>query len=67
MSKENIKELTESDRTKLYFLAKKLEDIAKEIGGISEEEKQFVIERVYGKNSKAIVKLCNTIIDHLGW
>ncbi|QZY55641.1 hypothetical protein [Crassaminicella profunda] len=57
----------QEEKTKAYFIAKKLEDIAIEIDELSEEEKKFIIERIYDKNRNAIVQLCNTIINYLGW
>ncbi|MCT4621847.1 MAG: hypothetical protein N4A62_20965 [Marinisporobacter sp.] len=64
---KKISNCLESDNTKDYFIAKRLEDLAIEIEELSEEEKKFIIERVYEKNRRAIVQLCNTIIDYLGW
>ena len=49
---------------KLYWIAKKLSDVAKDIENLSEEEKQFVIEKAEKRSPYSLIELFNAINEY---
>ena len=53
------------DKSQLLFIAKRLSDIAKDLDGLSEYDKQFVVERVDKVNAVGMVALYNALLEYM--
>ena len=56
-----------ANKTRLYFLAKKLKDLAIELDSLTEEEKRIIIEKADRKGSLVLKKLYDALNDYMGW
>ena len=54
-------------KTKLYFLAQKLKDVALELDKLTQDDKKFVIERAGRKETLALRSLYDSLNDYMGW
>lgn len=52
------------EKEKLYWIAKRLMDIAKDIEDLSEGEKQFVIQRAEKINPYPLIDLYNSLGEY---
>ena len=51
-------------REELLFISKRLADLAKDIEGFTEEEKQYIIERAEKVSSGSLVELYNVLGEY---
>lgn len=51
-------------KEKLYWISKRLMDIAKDIEGLSEDEKEFVIVRAEKMNPYPLINLYNSLGEY---
>ncbi|MBB6216167.1 hypothetical protein HNQ80_002266 [Anaerosolibacter carboniphilus] len=51
----------------LYGLAQKLEEVAKAMGELTEQEKKFIIERIDANSPKALLQVYEALHDYMGW
>lgn len=52
------------EKEKLYWIAKRLMDIAKDIESLSEEKKEFVIRRAEKMNPYPLIDLYNSLGEY---
>ncbi len=53
------------DKMKLYFLAKKLKNLAVEMDKLSKEEKRVVIERADKEERRVLKRLYDSLNDYM--
>ncbi len=58
---------TNTDRTKLLWLAKRLADVAEEMNSLSGEQKKMVIERADEKKAWNLKSLYESLNEYMDW